>query len=112
MKRFVIERIEENCVVLECENGSHVTIERKSLPKRIKDGDVLFFGEGSYFLDEKETEQIAAGPFCEITNKLPAVIRRQREKQRFFREIEIADFGKFAVTRKEVFRNNIQFYLA
>ena len=57
MKRFVIDRIEENCVVLECENGSHVTIERKSLPKRIKDGDVLFFGEGSYFLDEKETEQ-------------------------------------------------------
>lgn len=57
MKKFIIDRIEEDSVVLECENGSFVTLERKALPKRIKDGDVLYFNEGSYFLNADKTEQ-------------------------------------------------------
>lgn len=57
MKRFTVDRIEEDKAVLECENGEFVTLEVKSLPKKIKEGDVLYFEENSYFLDKEETEK-------------------------------------------------------
>ncbi|MGN1433300.1 MAG: DUF3006 domain-containing protein [Ruminococcus sp.] len=57
MKKFTVDRIEEDKAVLECENGDCVTLEVKSLPKNIKEGDVLCFEENSYFLDEDETEK-------------------------------------------------------
>lgn len=57
MKRFTVDRIEEDKAVLECENGDCVTLELKSLPKNIKEGDVLCFEENSYFLDKEETEK-------------------------------------------------------
>ena len=57
MKRFTVDRIEEYKAVLECENGECVTLEVKSLPKNIKEGDVLCFEENSYFLDKEETEK-------------------------------------------------------
>lgn len=57
MKRFTVDRIEEDKAVLECENGECVTLEVKSLPKNIKEGEVLCFEENSYFLDKEETEK-------------------------------------------------------
>lgn len=57
MKRFTVDRIEEDKAVLECENGDCVTLELKSLPKNIKEGNVLCFEENSYFLDKEETEK-------------------------------------------------------
>ena len=57
MKRFTVDIIEEDKAVLECENGECVTLEVKSLPKNIKEGDVLCFEENSYFLDKEETEK-------------------------------------------------------
>lgn len=57
MKRFTVDRIEEDKAVLECENGDCVMLEVKSLPKNIKEGDVLCFEENSYFLDKDETEK-------------------------------------------------------
>lgn len=57
MKRFTVDRIEEDKAILECENGDCVTLELKSLPKNIKEGDVLCFEENSYFLDKNETEK-------------------------------------------------------
>ncbi len=57
MKSFTVDRIEEDKAVLECENGECVTLEVKSLPKNIKEGDVLCFEENSYFLDKEETEK-------------------------------------------------------
>ena len=57
MKRFTVDRIENDKAVLECENGDCVTLELKSLPKNIKEGDVLCFEENSYFLDKEETEK-------------------------------------------------------
>lgn len=57
MKKFTIDRIEENKAVLECENGECVSLDVKSLPKNIREGDVLCFEEGSYFLDAQETEK-------------------------------------------------------
>lgn len=57
MKKFTVDRIEENKTVLECENGKFVSIETKSLPKNVKEGDILRFEENSYFLDKSETEK-------------------------------------------------------
>lgn len=57
MKKFIIDRIEETKAVLECENGDTVSLDLASLPKKIKEGDVLYFEEGSCFLNEAETEQ-------------------------------------------------------
>ena len=47
MKRFTVDRIENDKAVLECENGDCVALEIKSLPKNIKEGDVLCFEENS-----------------------------------------------------------------
>lgn len=57
MKRFTVDRIENDKAVLECENGECASLELKSLPKNIKEGDVLYFEENSYFLDKEETEK-------------------------------------------------------
>lgn len=55
MKKFTIDRIEEGKAVLECENGDMVNLDVSSLPKNIKEGDILEFADGSYFLDDEET---------------------------------------------------------
>lgn len=57
MKKFTIDRIENKKAVLECENGEFVTLDVTSLPKNIKEGDILNFEEGSYFLNADETEK-------------------------------------------------------
>ncbi len=57
MKKFTVDRIEENKAVLECENGQFVNLDLSSLPKNIKEGDVLNFEENSYFLDIDETKK-------------------------------------------------------
>lgn len=57
MKKFTIDRIENKKAVLECENGELVTLDVTSLPKNIKEGDILNFEEGSYFLNADETEK-------------------------------------------------------
>ncbi|MBQ2093211.1 MAG: DUF3006 domain-containing protein, partial [Ruminococcus sp.] len=51
MKRFTVDRIENGRAVLECENGDFVSLDVKSLPKNIKDGDVLNFEHGSCFFN-------------------------------------------------------------
>ena len=39
MKKFIVDRIEGDKAVLECENGDMVNLELKALPKNIKEGD-------------------------------------------------------------------------
>lgn len=56
MKKFIVDRIEDDKAVLECENGEMVTLELKSLPKNIKEGDVMNFQQNSYFLNSAETK--------------------------------------------------------
>ena len=57
MKRFTIDRIEGAKVILECENEDFVSLDAEALPKGIKEGDVLMFENGSYYLDEFETQK-------------------------------------------------------
>ena len=39
MKKFIVDRIEGDKAVLECENGDMVNLELKALPKNIKESD-------------------------------------------------------------------------
>ncbi len=57
MKKFTIDRFEEDKAVLECENGDMITLDKSSLPKNVKEGDVLCFEDGSCFLDQEETNK-------------------------------------------------------
>lgn len=56
MKKFIVDRVEGDKAVLECENGDMVNLELKALPKNIKEGDVINFQENSYFLNSDETK--------------------------------------------------------
>ena len=55
MKRFTVDRFEGDRVVLECENGDMAVFERRTLPKNIKEGDMLRFDGGSCYLSAEET---------------------------------------------------------
>lgn len=57
MKQFTVDRFEGDKVILECENGDTAVFERKSLPQNVREGDVLYFEEGSCFLNAEETER-------------------------------------------------------
>ena len=55
MKKFTVDRIEGEIAVLECGNGSFVEMELASLPKNIREGDIIRFDANSCFLSEDET---------------------------------------------------------
>lgn len=57
MKRFTVDRFEGDKAVLECENGDFAVFDRTSLPKNIKEGDVLRFEAGSCYLNAEETDR-------------------------------------------------------
>ena len=57
MKKFIVDRFEEDKAVLECENGDMAVFDRKSLPANIREGDVLRFESGSCYLNAEETER-------------------------------------------------------
>ena len=57
MKKFIVDRFEEDKAVLECENGDMAVFDRKSLPANIREGDVLCFEAGSCYLNAEETER-------------------------------------------------------
>ena len=59
MKKFIVDRIEGDKAVLECENGNMVNLELKALPKNIKEGDVIYFQDNFYFLysDKKKARK-------------------------------------------------------
>lgn len=57
MKRFTVDRFEGDKAVLECENGAFAVFDRTSLPKNIKEGDVLRFEAGSCYLNAEETDR-------------------------------------------------------
>ncbi len=54
MKRYIVDRIEENFVVLERETGGSIDVKRELLPNAER-GDVLTEENGLFRIDEKET---------------------------------------------------------
>lgn len=57
MTKFIVDRIENGFAVLERENLSHENVPLADLPSGTKEGSVLLFDNGAYFLDSySETE--------------------------------------------------------
>ena len=54
MKKYIVDRFEEDFVVLEKETGGSINIKRELLPEA-KRGDVLTEENGAFVIDEQET---------------------------------------------------------
>lgn len=58
MKRYIIDRIEENIAVCECENKTMVNFELEKLPKDCKEGECLVEEDnGDIYVDINETKR-------------------------------------------------------
>ena len=56
VKYYVVSRMEKSIVILEDDNGKQKKVNRKNLPKRIKEEDVLAYKNGKYRLDVNQTK--------------------------------------------------------
>ena len=56
MKKYIVDRFEENFAVLEKETGGTVDVD-KSLLADAKKGDVVIEKDGKYFVDKKLTKE-------------------------------------------------------
>ena len=56
MKRFIVDRFEENFAVLEKEEGGTVDVLKSELPE-VREGDVLICENGCYTVDYEETQK-------------------------------------------------------
>lgn len=65
---YVVSRIEGQVVILEDENGEQIIMERKKLPKRIKEEDVLSYKNGKYRRDLKKTKERKKAIETELNN--------------------------------------------
>ena len=58
MKRYIIDRIEENIAVCECEDKKMVNFELEKLPKACKEGDCIVEDDnGNIYVDINETKR-------------------------------------------------------
>ena len=48
---MIIERIEEDIVIIELEDGKHIEVSKNNFPENIKEGDFVFESEDNYFVD-------------------------------------------------------------
>ncbi len=56
MEKYIVDRFEENIVVLESEKGGTIDVEASLLPE-VKAGDVLVKNGDVYTVDKEETEK-------------------------------------------------------
>ena len=54
--KYSVERIEENIVLCEDDDGNVVKIKLEDLPKGIREGDIIAKTDGGYIVDADETE--------------------------------------------------------
>lgn len=55
-KEYVIDRIEENYVVLEGSEGNIFNIEKKEIAGEAKEGDILYKKDNLYYIDNEATK--------------------------------------------------------
>ena len=55
MKKFVLDRIEEDFADLETEEKTFVNLPLSDLPLDVKEGTVLTFSNGEYLVDKEKT---------------------------------------------------------
>ena len=56
MEKYIVDRIEENFVILESKSGVNLEVPTDELPE-VKEGEVVIFENGRYTLDAEETEK-------------------------------------------------------
>jgi len=56
MKKFIVDRFEENYAVLENEMGKTVDVLRNEIPDA-KEGDIIILRKGKYIIDTEETSR-------------------------------------------------------
>lgn len=56
VKRFFVDRFEEDWVICEDENGNETRIEIKNVPHSVREGSVILYENGEFILDSAETE--------------------------------------------------------
>lgn len=54
--KYSVERIEENIVLCEDDDGNAVKMKLEDLPKGIREGDIIAKTDGGYTVDASETE--------------------------------------------------------
>ncbi len=55
---YIIDRFVENFAVCQnADNDEIKNIERKFVPKEAKEGDIIVFSDGRYFLDNEKTAE-------------------------------------------------------
>ena len=57
MLEYIVERLEEQEVILETQTCETCRLPRKELPGNLKEGMVLNFSEGRWFINEEATRQ-------------------------------------------------------
>jgi len=55
--KYVLDRIEGQHAVLECEDGKNLVVLRSSLPPTAKEGDIIKYVNSTYFIDIEETNE-------------------------------------------------------
>ena len=56
MKKYIVDRIEENIIVLEDEETKEmINVKKDEIGIEVKDGDMLDFEDGKYTLNSEET---------------------------------------------------------
>lgn len=69
VKKYIIDRFEENIAVCECDDKSIINITCELLPKECKEGDCIVEKDGEYFLNMEETKK-REEKVKELLNKL------------------------------------------
>ncbi|MDR0923657.1 MAG: DUF3006 domain-containing protein [Hungatella sp.] len=55
--KYTIDRIGEQIVICEDENGDMVKIQAAALPEGVREGDILTEADGTWTLEKEETER-------------------------------------------------------
>ncbi len=55
MEKYIVDRFEEEYLVLERETGETIDVPKEEIPNA-KKGDVVIFKNGKYTVDKEETE--------------------------------------------------------
>ena len=66
---MIIERIEEDIVILEIESGEHLELPRIIFPENIKEGDFVLESEDGYIIDIDKTSKLRE-KMAELQNSL------------------------------------------
>lgn len=66
---MIIERIEENIVIIEDDTGKHFELSKYNFTEDIKEGDFVFEFEGEYVVDTDKTIELRE-KMAELQNSL------------------------------------------